>query len=80
MTSVNSSKNQSYFCSPTREKNINVSAIVIKNLRRLWPKYDKELDQLITGNIAIQELIYKSFKEAGYIQKFKEIGKERAKA
>ena len=80
MTSSHSSKNRSYFGSPFRERNSKISVDVIKNLRRLWPKYDIKLDQLITGYDSIHELIHQSFKEASFLLKFTEIVRERAKA
>lgn len=80
MTSSHSSANRSYFGSPFRNRNSKISTDAVKNLRRLWPKYDIKLDQLITGLESIQELIHQSFKEAGYLNRFKEIERERAKA
>ena len=80
MTSLNSSKNRSYFGSPFRERHSKICIDVVKNLRRLWPRYDIKLDQLITGYDSIHELIQQSFKEAGVLVKFTEIERERAEA
>ena len=82
MTSLNSSKNKSYYTSPVREKiNFsNIVTVVTKSLRRLWPKYDQYLEQLVTGYDNILALIHLSFKEAGFLEKFQSITKERANA
>jgi len=58
MISSQSSASRSYFGSPFRNRNSKISTDVVKNLRRLWPKYDKKLDQLIAGLESIQELIH----------------------
>ena len=42
-------------------------------MRRLWPKYDKDLDRLVGPKGTILELIEKSFEAAGLTKEFLKI-------
>ena len=47
--------------------------ILTQNLRRLWPKYDEDLDQFINSQDLIAKLISHTFKNAQLVSDLDEI-------